>query len=189
MAGQADIEVLWIDPPGVTEIDTYRNPGWQPNMGPNSLPGGEDDVAVVSGQLYTYQVCLKYASGQACGTTTGALPPNCAMTFSCVEPVYAPPLYNLQCASGAEFYLTLPDGTQSLLNRGPSVSGTSSLYNEIVSACVPGAQMTQGCTGFSIAKLQSAWCAPPPPPPPPRPPSSCLKEGCVPVAGGRCLCQ
>jgi len=65
------IEVLWTNPPGVLSVETMRTPGYSPSSSIQSIPGGIQDNSVVSGQEYTYQVCLTYQAGVACGTVTG----------------------------------------------------------------------------------------------------------------------
>ncbi len=90
----SSIMILWTNPPGVLQSDVTRMPGWMAGAIGNNIPGGIQDDSVVSGELYTYQVCLKYQSGQACGTTTGQsqvpppVPTGCvgqSLTYGSVE--------------------------------------------------------------------------------------------------------
>jgi hypothetical protein len=66
-----EIAVLWTDPPGVEAVDTSRTPSWQPGANVRQVNGGLEDLAVVAGQTYTYQICLRYQSDTACASTTG----------------------------------------------------------------------------------------------------------------------
>lgn len=180
----SDIWVLWTNTPNYLSVTASRAPSWP--GGVPQTPNTVDDVYAVAGQLYAYKICLNYKSGTACGTTTGALPPKCTITFSCPNKVYSPPNYVVQTEGPpVDFYQRSPDGTMSFLLTGTQVSGTSLDYNVFIVACASGTQAQASCSSYSIYKGPSDWCAPPPPPPPPPPPDHNCCIACV-KAGGNC---
>jgi len=72
------IQVLWNNPPGVLHATVTRTPAWPSastlNVPPASGSANLKDILIVSGQRYSYNVCLNYQAGNSCGSVTGELP-------------------------------------------------------------------------------------------------------------------
>jgi hypothetical protein len=72
------IQVLWNNPPGVLHATVTRTPAWPSastlNVPPASGSANLKDILIVSGQRYSYNVCLNYQAGNLCGSVTGELP-------------------------------------------------------------------------------------------------------------------
>ena len=72
------IQVLWNNPPGVLHATVTRTPTWPSasslNVPPASGSANLKDILIVSGQRYSYNVCLNYQAGNLCGSVTGELP-------------------------------------------------------------------------------------------------------------------
>jgi hypothetical protein len=72
------IQVLWNNPPGVLHATVTRTPAWPSastlNVPPASGRANLKDILIVSGQRYSYDVCLNYQAGNSCGSVTGELP-------------------------------------------------------------------------------------------------------------------
>jgi hypothetical protein len=79
----AGILVSWANPPGVLKATVSRTPVWLGgtatlNIAPprNSL---QDELAV-TGQPYTYNVCLSFQAGVSCAPVSAKLPPSVPST-------------------------------------------------------------------------------------------------------------
>jgi hypothetical protein len=95
-----EIAVLWREPPGVEASDTSRTPDWQPSANVKHVNGGLQDLAVVAGQTYTYEVCLRYQSGRACASTTGR--PQAPPPAPAPEGLFAPTAINAEWFPSSE---------------------------------------------------------------------------------------
>jgi hypothetical protein len=183
--GPADIDVLWTNPPGEQQTSVIRAPGWAPGSQFKWLSASNiDDLSAAPGQLYTYKVCLQFQTGMACASTTGALPPQCKITYPCPLAVYTPPDYQVQCTGSTDFYSRDPSGNRTFVSTGTQVSGTTADYDYAIVACAAGSKDPQSCSAYSIFKGPQDWCAAPPLPVPQPPGTDCCKA-CR-AAGGDC---
>jgi hypothetical protein len=103
------IRVSWTNPYGVLKATVSRTPNWPSGTGALNVGPPRDylqDELAVSGQAYSYNVCLNFQAGNACASVTGQLPAS-------ASPVQGPPHINHQINQHVVVGMETPPGGQT----------------------------------------------------------------------------